>query len=721
MSDPVYEITLEDGRKILLEEQNETLAREAARRWARLNPPDGGEVGIYEVTVGDRTVRVPAVSEAAAIEFTQAWGPQQRALEDARARAATTPGQVRAITEGFTANLVRPLDAATAALETGVTNLAGDMGIGDGAGYGMSDAFNAVRVAEGERSEDFFNEEPVQSIGLNILGGYANPLLRRSGDFVASGAGRGLLASEGLLPAVGRGLGVGAGIGGVSGLAASNPGDEVGATVRGGIIGGALGGGVPLASGAATATARAVGLDQLPAVINRATGGRISALNGDVDRRNLQRLSEAMRADNISPDQIRTAMNDAMRYGISPNLLDIVGPNATRTRMLVVGAAQAHGPGMTAGTRYRDEVAGSVQDQAVDQAYRLTPGETRSAVQYRQGLDDTSEGLAATDYAGPYAERVPITNEIERALQGVPGEVEAARRASAYRFPERAAEIADLVDPNTFTGEVSGGALDRIQRRLGTAGRNARRSLENPDNEMGADLYARQSAINEALEAVPGLAPARATFRGYNVAGEGVDLGQAGIRQSAGSVRPADYIDQMGVLEQQAAEAAAIANRAIPTPRQGAQVGMRDQIVQDLGGMVEGGGVPSRYFNTNDSANVRRVMGATFDQPVVDDFQGALGMLNERMRIANFMDSSRGSPTAGRLSAVDALENQPRSVSGVVLSLIGKIRRGATLTDADREAIVRLGTTFGATPPTPATRGVPVSGRIAPILAGQGG
>ncbi len=127
----------------------------------------------------------------------------------------------------------------------------------------------------------------------------------------------------------------------------------------------------------------------------------------------------------------------------------------------------------------------------------------------------------------------------------------------------------------------------------------------------------------------------------------------------------------------------------------------------------------SSYNGTESTGNVRQVMGTTFDQPVVDDFQGALGMLNERMRIANFMDSSRGAPTAGRLASQESAI--PLSKFGMISALIGRIRRGATLTDADREALVRLSTQFGATPPTPAARGVPVSGRLAPILAGQGG
>jgi len=724
MTDPVFEITLEDGRKILLEEQNETLAKEAGRRWARLNPADGGEIGIYEVTVGDRTVKVPAVSEEAAVEFTQAWGPQQRALEDARNNQASASGVTLSgdpvaydaadnAVNGMTLGLDKIANAGLNAGITGFQNL-----IGDGPGYGMSDAFMASRLAENEAQQAYAAEKPIESLTTGLLGGLATPGASQLGNFVTQGAGRGLLASETLLPAVGRGIAAGTPVGAASGLLNSNPGDEVGATGRGAVMGAALGGGVPLASSAASATVRATGLDQIPAVLNRVTGGRVAALNGDVDRRALQRLSEAMRTDRISPDQIRTAMNDAMRYGISPNLLDIVGPNATRTRALVVGAAQKPGPGMTAGAQYRNEVAGSVQDQAVDQAYRLTPGETRSAAQYRQGLDDTSEQLARTDYAPIYDEQVAITPEVERALSGMTPQMRLAQQESSFRFPERAAEIDALSSGQA--DQVSAGALDRIQRQMGNAGRNATRSLENANPGLAADYYARQGAVNEALEAIPALAPARATYRGYNLAGEGVDLGQQAMSQSRNSIRPADYVDQLGVLEQQAQDTAAIANRQIPSARQGAQVGMRDQIVQDLGNMVEGGGVPSRLFNSNDSANVRQVMGATFDQPVVDDFQGALGMLNERNRIANFMDATRGSPTAGRFGSVE-MGDIPRSPFAVAAAILSKIRRGATMTDADREALIRLSTQFGATPPTPASRGVPVSGRLAPILAGQGG
>lgn len=721
----LWRVTLDDGRVVELSAsdtiRDEDSARRYAQRWAAINAADG-EVGNYNVTLDDgSSISVPATSPEAAQRFvTEVYTPTGRAYADAQERAASTPGQVRALNQGFTYNLITPLDAAGAAAETGVNNFLGNMGIGDGAGYGMGDAFNAVRSAEGAAARDFAESNPVQSIGLNVTGGLLNPLTRVGGRFAAGQrGGQGLLASQELAPIVARSAALGAGTGAVAGAAGSEPGDELGATGRGALLGGLVGGGAPVAGRVASATARYTGLDQLPAVANRMTGGRVPALNGSVDRRALARLSESLRQDGVSEDQLRTAMNEATRRGITPNLLDLIGPNATRTRSLIVGAAQAPGPGMTAGAQYANDVRGTLTDDAIEQAYRLTPGETRTAAAYADDLGRTNRQLADELYAEPYQARVLMTDETRRALNGMGPQMNAARQESSFRFPDQAQDIAALASGGA--DDVSAAALDRINRQIAQAGRNAGLPGDSQNLGLAADYGARSGALNETLDAVPGLLPARSTFRGYANAQEGVDVGRSALQPQT---RPADYLDQLDTLQRTEAISEMGAGIPIPSAREAAGVGLRDEIVQRLGREREGAiGALNGLAGRAEGNNARQVLEGTYGPDSAEIFQGGMGMLRDRGALANFMDSTRGSPTAGRLTAGGMADAPgiPATLQAAI-GVLSKIRRGVTLTDADREALVRIGTQFRQQPQFQlGPRGAPVSGRAVPILAQQAG
>lgn len=709
-------VELEDGRQITVPQEigTEKGAQEYAERWAALNPAMDGDVIPYAVTLDDgQEITVPATSPDNARAFVeQVYTPFGRALNDARERAASTPGQTRAFARGATFNLVTPLDAATAAAETGINNLLSNVGLTEGAGYGMGDAFNAVRIAENERAELFREAEPGQAIGFELAGGVLSPVNKIAGPAIVGRGSTGLM-SRGLLPATARGAAVGTGLGAVGGLAGSDPGEELQDASRGAVIGGLTGGAVPGVAGTATAVTRGLGLDRvIPTTVNRLSGGRL--MSGNVDSRAMRSLGDAMRADGVSEDQIRQAMNDAMRYGITPNLLDLVGPNATRTRTLIQGAAMAPGPGMTAATQYRNEVAGSLQDDAIEQAYRLTPGETRSAQQVRDAMGVQQRQMADVDYAPIYArERVPVTDEVRRALEGMNPQMAAARQESSFRFPERAAEI-DALASGQPVQEVSAAALDRVQRQLGTASRNAVRSLENPNPGLSADYAARQGALEQALENVPGLQAARGAFRGYANADEAVELGLSGMQPRT---RPQDYADELARMEAVEQAAAQASGRAVPGARQSAGIGVRDQIVNTLGNLPEGATGAINRFAT--ARNPGQVLSSTFGQQSADDFAGAMALLRDRMNTARLIDPSQGSQTALRGVAEGLVENVPTTPQGVVMGILRKIRRGATLTDADREALVRLGTQFRQEPITPLPpRGVPVTGRaVTPLVS----
>jgi hypothetical protein len=154
----------------------------------------------------------------------------QRAAADAARRVASTPGLVRSVNNGFAFNMMPTVDAAGAALETGAHNLFSHITGQPDSGYGMGDAFNAVRQAEAGSSRQFAQQHPVQNIVGNVVGALANPINRAAGSYatqaptLAQAAARSALTSSV--------LGAGYGSGGATSARGA---------VRGAVSGGATG------------------------------------------------------------------------------------------------------------------------------------------------------------------------------------------------------------------------------------------------------------------------------------------------------------------------------------------------------------------------------------------------------------------------------------------------------------------------------------------------
>lgn len=161
----------------------------------------------------------------------------EAALADARKRAASAPGQIRALSGGAAFNFADEADAAAAALETGARNLFARTGLVEPAPYSSKQAFDAVMQAEREASAKFGQTNPIQNIALGITGG------------VASGGGPGMAfikAAPNLGSRILRSAGVGAGGGAVAGAGAGNtPSERTTNALLGGGLGSVVGGVIP--------------------------------------------------------------------------------------------------------------------------------------------------------------------------------------------------------------------------------------------------------------------------------------------------------------------------------------------------------------------------------------------------------------------------------------------------------------------------------------------
>jgi hypothetical protein len=103
------------------------------------------------------------------------------AIGDARRRVATAPPVYRAVSQGFTANQSDELEAGTAALETGLRNLAARTGVVEPAPYGRKTAFEAVMDAEKEASDAAL---PTTNVVGGWIGAFANPVGKRGAKWV---------------------------------------------------------------------------------------------------------------------------------------------------------------------------------------------------------------------------------------------------------------------------------------------------------------------------------------------------------------------------------------------------------------------------------------------------------------------------------------------------------------------------------------------------------
>ena len=161
----------------------------------------------------------------------------EAALADARKRAASAPGQVRALSGGAAFNFADEADAAAAALETGAHNLFAKTGLVKPAPYSPRQAYEAVMQAEQEANANFAREHPVQNVALGITGA------------VASGGGPGMgfiKAAPNLGARILRSAAVSAGGGAVAGAGAGNtPSERALNALIGGGLGGVVGGVIP--------------------------------------------------------------------------------------------------------------------------------------------------------------------------------------------------------------------------------------------------------------------------------------------------------------------------------------------------------------------------------------------------------------------------------------------------------------------------------------------
>lgn len=451
-------------------------------------------------------------------------------------------------------------------------------------------------------------------------------------------------------------------------------------------MGAAIPGSIALAS-----KGRRVGADMMQGagrttarLANRASGGKIL----DPRQEAAKRLGEALKSDGLGPQEVRLALTEWQRTGASsPAFMDLAGEN---TRALLRAASSKPGPARSAAVGYADRVTADLQDNALARTRALTPDDPRSAVRAGQELEETQGRVASEMYAEPYAAPVAVGDDVLGALSDEPGKA-ALRRARAAavarRNPEQVAEIDALLNASDEApvGEVSGATLDRI--RIAMAGRAAKANQSPDTRDVAGGLFSRAADIDSALDEVPGLQPARQTYRGIAAQREALERG--GTQPFA---NPDEYADDLARLRERATPDDNPYPVSADDIEGAAQVGLRSEMERMIGAPAENATGTLNRLATG--TNTGRVLDETFGGDEAGRYRDAIGNEIDRVANARFISPNTGSQTAPRLADEGLVDLPPMSKLGIAKALFDKLQRGITLTPQEREALVELGTTI---------------------------
>lgn len=631
--------------------------------------------------------------------------------------SALGQGATKAVS-GATLGLSDVLDGGINAGITGVKNLA-MRASGQTPTYGMDDAYAADRGLLKEREAD----HPVASGAGGLLGSLAMPGGKQlasiatkglpavanavKGVPVVGGLLKGLLGSEALPAVATRGAVTAAPLGAVSGAANADPGQELEGAKTGAAVGAVTGAAIPVAArgaGLAVKAVKGAGTDVARAV-NKVAGGKIL----DPAKTAGKRLTDALKADGASPADLRAIQNEWLRTGASsPTVMDLAAklPSGGQNTVRLLKGAAMKGRGAGAAIQYADEVKTALPDRVGERARKLTP-DTRPANVVADELKTIQGGLADEQYREPYKTPVEVTPEIAAALRDEPGQA-AVRRAikgavarQDYDGAGRLQSLLGLDVPEIpqmtpaamarvraaslkTTPDVTAGDLDRVRIAMNERGEGAMRG-QTPARDVGAGLFGRGKQIDAALGEVPELQPARATYRGMQASRDALDTGQGAM-----TAMPDDYEASIRDFIGKATAEGSPHPVSAEDIQGAAGIGHRQAITDAVGAPAAGGtGVMSKLVS---SPNQIRNLDTSFGPDEAGGFREAVDNELSRLRNARQIDPSTGSQTAGRLDAMDDLTVPPRpTLAGMALGLINKVRQGATLTDAEREAVVHLG------------------------------
>lgn len=612
-------------------------------RYRAANPED---TGATVAVPGDENYAGPATLDPNAQVYVK-----DRPLTDSRLQAQVqaermipatdAAGREQSLMQGVLLNGADELGGRLAQGGQMVRNLA-DRLQGRPVQVNSSDLNDAYVETYRSRQADFARQNPIQAGGLQLAGG----LLTGGASF-----------GTGLAGAAATGAAYGAGAGGLG--ATGSFAQRLPSAAIGGAAGGALG------AGAAAAAPYA---------------SRLAGITGAGMRRIIPaRQSVAERFAPLVDDAAVAERQRLQGLGLNPSVMDVLPQRAER---LVRTAAGPAGPGAEmAVTRSRDLTQNLKPDIMSDT--RALNGDPRTATQVREGLLDTRSTLAEQQYAPAYEAQVPVTEEIISAISDAPGRAalnRARQAAVARRNVDQVTEIDRLLNGDT-SQPVSAGTLDRVRIAMGNRAEALSRNATGA-RDIAGGLNSRAGDINAALDNVPALAPARETYA--NLSGAVDALDNAG---QVFSLPPEDF--------------AQVVQNLTPEQRQASIIGVRQEIMETLGGQKAAGtGTLDRIAQAPYARqNLAMLLGEDEAARYLAQIDARVQQTQRAARVSpntNSQTFGRGldEETFNAANMVGAAVDGARAARGDPLAFgrtLDRLRARATMSPADREAIVAMG------------------------------
>lgn len=596
----------------------------------------------------------------------QPWGADPVATSsqlaaEAEAQRRVSGGEVlssggQAILQGLSLGWADELSGLIAGAGQGVSNAirtAQGRPIEIGAGDLRSAMTNAIRV----ESQRFAQERPASNFTLQALGG-----LLTGGGAIGTGV-RGAVATGAVY---GAGYGAGTGEGDTERL----PGAVTGA-VAGAATGGALAGAAQVAAPYAQRLAGIAGSIN-PGGAARSATRRLGPAAG-----------AAVRMEPFITPQAIAERGRLQSLGVDASALDVIGGTGER---MIRSAAGPAGPGaeMAVANAARRKV--DLKPDVMNDTRSLSP-DPRTATQVREGLEETRDRLATTQYREPYAAQVQLTPEAVRAIRGPNGSA-AIREAIEDELadPNFDAQVVSELE-NLITADldrlpsVSGRALDRIRIALRDTSEGLMRG-DRPNRTRARGFASRVEGVDTALDNAPGLIQARATYRELSGA-----IDQMDAASEIFSTDPVDF--------------AASVQNLTPTQREASIIALRQEILDTLGGQKAAGtGSLDRIAESNYAReNLTTLLGP-------QEAERYIRLIEERVRQAQ--RAARVSPntnsqtfgrtvdeeTFGASQMIGAAVDAGQAATGNLVAIgrtLDRLRSRATLSPEERAAIVELG------------------------------
>lgn len=300
-----------------------------------------------------------------------------------------------------------------------------------------------------------------------------------------------------------------------------------------------------------------------------------------------------------------------------------------------------------------------------DGEYLIYDGHHRATQAVRQGQNDLEMYVIdAKDFAPDLAGRPsrPVDrNEIDSLLRDLGVEPSGATTTSGPT--------------------VSAGTLDRVRIAMGNRaealGRNATGA-----RDVAGGLRDRAGSIDNALSSVPELAPARATYSDLSGALEQIDNASAIF-----TADPQDFARTVSIMS--------------PTQREAAVIGLRQEILDTLGGQkASGTGSIQRLAESNYARqNLEILLGPEEAGRYIANIEARVQQTQRAARVSPNTNSQTYGRTLddemqGAAQLVGAAVDGGQALTGnpfAIARTIDRIRSRATLSPEERSAIVQLG------------------------------